>query len=404
MVFPVRSETVSISTAPVTVSPTTGQLEYYGADGYLCKTYPPNFTAPYSPTGTDKNAVALAMSRQVDANGEAIYQGSAMYDGKQYSWYYTQSTGLGFVVNVVTQYICPAGSEGSPSYNCSVIPNSRNNPNECCPCGYAYDAGQRMCVVNLTKITACAAQCPAVAAGEIPFHLDPGGQTCSRPDQCLPPNAIDPSTGKCGPKCPVDPLPPLPKDDLCAQSLEAGRGSDINHACPSLIPEMQKQADCLAAKIRQLALSSPYTGPSATIRNAAYQKHLREVWDKSIEIEEKDMTDEQELACATIIADVDNQKRQHHIKYGPSNKGNEAPHVLGRAIDIPSDVVDALKKRVTNTTFVTFTNCILCIPIAVTTVNDVQDYINNATVNPPACNLKWGGRFKTADPVHFQLP
>ncbi len=38
-------------------------------------------------------------------------------------------------------------------------------------------------MLNPSKIAACGAQCPPVAAGETPYTLDPGGQTCSRPDQ-----------------------------------------------------------------------------------------------------------------------------------------------------------------------------------------------------------------------------
>jgi hypothetical protein len=165
---------------------------------------------------------------------------------------------------------------------------------------------------------------------------------------------------------------------------------------------MQKQAQCLADKIH--ALGQAYTGPSATVRTAAYQKHLLEVWNKSIEIENKDLSDEEELACAAVIANAENEKDWHKIKSDPSSKGSEAPHVLGKAIDIPMGVVDALKARVSNTTFVTITGCIFCIPIAVTTIGDIQDYVNSATVNPPACNLKWGGRFRRIDDVHFQLP
>jgi hypothetical protein len=36
-------------------------------------------------------------------------------------------------------------------------------------------------------------------------------------------------------------------------------------------------------------------------------------------------------------------------------------------------------------------------------IGDVQDYVNNPLVNPPACKLRWGGRFKDYDPVHFDL-
>lgn len=260
----------------------------------------------------------------------------------------------------------------SGQYNC--FRTILSGPNA----GYSGASGS----ITLTQSAICPVATPA-------YTYNPSSGMCERtiPDQC-----------------PVSPLPALPTDDLCAQSLEAGSGSDINHMCPSLTPEMKKQVDCLATKIRQLALPIPYAGPSATIRNAAYQKHLRDVWDKWEEIGNTPMSDEEKLACATIIADVKDHMDRHAFDSAPSKKRNEAPHVLGNAVDIPSEVALELMSRVSNRTFVTFTNCFLCIPIATTTINDVQDYVNNTTVNPPACNLKWGGRFSPVDKVHFQLP
>jgi hypothetical protein len=95
----------------------------------------------------------------------------------------------------------------------------------------------------------------------------------------------------------------------------------------------------------------------------------------------------------------------HHIKHRPSNKGGDAEHVLGNAFDIPESVADALVERATmdkiKPIFETnYPGCISCMHIPLITGN-VQDYISSATVNPPACNLDWGGRFD--DPIHFQL-
>ena len=103
-------------------------------------------------------------------------------------------------------------------------------------------------------------------------------------------------------QCPVGPLPDLPTDN-CSKSLEAGGGKDVNNACSSkLLPEMQKQAQCLADKIHALGL--PYTEPSATVRTEAYQQHLLDVWNKLREIEQTPLSDDEKLACAAVIADV----------------------------------------------------------------------------------------------------
>lgn len=261
-----------------------------------------------------------------------------------------------------------------------------------CPVGFKLDGNRSPNMSNwgpqyTTTTLECIAptRCPAVPKGEPEFTLDADGMTCSREV-----------------KCPIDPLPDLPKDDACTNSLEAGGGKDVNKACPAMTTEMQNQAQCLADKIHRLGI--PYTEPSATIRTEAYQQHLLKVWKKLQEIGK--LKDSDKAACTKIIADVHAHQKTHGIISDPSNKGNNAPHVLGKAIDIPSDVASAIMDRVTNTTFINFNGCLFCTPISITTIGDMQDYVNNPVVNPPPCNLIWGGRFKRRNPdnVHFQLP
>ena len=85
----------------------------------------------------------------------AFFKGNSTYDGKQYSYYYTHQTWPYSVINVVTQYICDAGTDGSPSSVCGTIPNSRNNPNECCPCGYIYSSDDGQCALDASKFAFC---------------------------------------------------------------------------------------------------------------------------------------------------------------------------------------------------------------------------------------------------------
>ena len=205
--------------------------------------------------------------------------------------------------------------------------------------------------------------------------------------------------------CSVDPLPKPPfsgdSDPACTASLEKGAGKDVDHKCPDLTPDMQAGAICLANKIHALAI--PYTEPSATVRTVAYQNHLLAVWNKSEEIENKVWLPGEEQACAAVIANVDNEMARHGIDSDPSSSGDKAPHVLRRAIDIPKSVSKALIAQASTTNTVSMLpGCLSCTTVTMT--GDVEDYVNSATVNPPACNLRWGGRFTPVDRVHFQLP
>ena len=167
---------------------------------------------------------------------------------------------------------------------------------------------------------------------------------------------------------------------------------------------MQAAASCIADKINRAVPSANYTIPSATVRTEAYQNHLLAVWNKSKEIMKKVVTDDGVQACAAVIADTNHEMGHHGITSLPSSRGKQAPHVERRAIDIPEDVVDALKGQVTTiTTMSILPGCLSC---TIVITNDVQDYMRSATVNPPACDsrLRWGGRFTPIDNVHFQLP
>jgi len=168
---------------PLTVPPTSGQLTYYGTgSGFLC------YYDGTSPVGSDEGAVALATARvwSYSIIGFAK-QGSGIYDGKHYSWYMDVPHAYPYnTTYTVAQYVCPEGSKNAspPAYNCGGMPNARNNPNECCPCGYIYDSGQGMCVLSNT---AACTQCPAHASRTSPgapctcdvgYKFDAAGTSC----------------------------------------------------------------------------------------------------------------------------------------------------------------------------------------------------------------------------------
>lgn len=184
-------------------------------------------------------------------------------------------------------------------------------------------------------------------------------------------------------QCTIAPLQPLPANDNCAQSLEIGNGVDVMGACPGLTPEMQQQAQCLANKITSLGIQ--YPGPTATIRSTAYQAHLREIWDKDLAL--KKLTNPTLIqACATRRDEISREKTKHMLRARPA-KPSSSQHEYGNAVDIGRDIASELIERVT------------------TDMSDVEDYVRSPSPNPPACELRWGGRFQdNYDPVHFDLP
>jgi len=295
-----------------------------------------------------------------------------------------------------TPISCPSGSSlDATLMRCVVCPANSTKNGTICTCNDTYepDIAGSACVIAPT-----ANACPAHMSG-LPCACDSG--------------YVPSWWGGCvqAPTCPIDPLPKPPFDGdtnpACTASLEKGRGKDVDNACPPLNPKMTEpnsgQIKCLTDKIRRLGI--PYDGrPSATIRTEAYQQHLLDIWKKSIEIEKTELSFDEVQVCATLIADVANEKKQHGIDAPPSKKNSKAPHVLGNAVDIPKSVVNAMIEKATMADAKAFfPGCIPCLHIPLVT-GDVEDYVNSAAVNPPACNLRWGGRFKPYDPVHFQLP
>jgi len=197
----------------------------------------------------------------------------------------------------------------------------------------------------------------------------------------------------------VPDLTPLPQDDLCAQSLELGHGVDVNGACPQVSDALTKELQCFSNKIATTnALARPpipYAGPTATIRNVAYQAHMQEVWDTFIRLNKPENRSNE--SCQSLREKIVTEKgcgtQGHCIKYRPATFSN---HSTGTAFDVSQSAIDGLVRELTP------------LPPAPMTLAQQLQFQRSAIAgwlaNPATCTLIWGGSFQDPDIFHFQLP
>lgn len=210
--------------------------------------------------------------------------------------------------------------------------------------------------------------------------------------------------------CPVAKLDPLP-NDACTQALENIDSTEAqkDEACGALTNDMQNAVNCFAGKLAQTnnsATGSPIPlVRTSNRRNAAYQKHFRDIWDKMedlVDLMKKDPAMRQ--ACAARRAEIAAEKgcdnagncakcypatttrRSHCLAGEPSPPtANGSSHTNGTAIDADRDqTVDPLQ--------------------AVLSSRNPPETIQGFLDAPPNCNLRWLGPAPNNDPVHFQVP
>ena len=132
------------------------------------------------------------------------------------------------------------------------------------------------------------------------------------PPYCEGPPRYDP--------CPVAPLKPL--TDPISLEHERGRYKGT--------PDLQRvdarvvagQA-CIIQKVAALGGSAPV---SSGYRPAAYQEHLREVWDKWQLLQNNN-----EERCKAVKAQVEEEWAAHALRFQPGTRSN---HNIGMAVDI----------------------------------------------------------------------
>ena len=201
--------------------------------------------------------------------------------------------------------------------------------------------------------------------------------------------------------CPVKDLTPL--DELSKKFGETPEQVELTNKLESgmdgysLLSDATKTAEqCLAGRINTVIDPPSISGykVTSTVRTLAYQKHLREVWDKFLDLQKrvkKDPTIQQ--TCQTLIAKVEGEMglrltqdpqiddctlgRAHCVRYPPAQ--TDPKHTQNIAFDIPLSTVEAFVR-------------LLKQPPPST----VQQKAN-------ACGLNWGGIFAFPDRIHFLL-
>jgi hypothetical protein len=176
--------------------------------------------------------------------------------------------------------------------------------------------------------------------------------------------------------CSIPDLPAIPAPiDACTASLEANNGLP-GPGCPA-VPVMERVGGepCWRRKVNEVG--ALYVAPTSTIRTAAYNKLLQDVWFKYLE--HAAVTDpEQRQACAARRAKVEAEMSKHKIVHEPADNSN---HLTGRAFDDGS------------------------IDFKIALGYDPVRMLRSSSTIPdsPACTLIWGGSWRKRDNVHFEL-
>lgn len=146
-------------------------------------------------------------------------------------------------------------------------------------------------------------------------------------------------------ECPIAPLsdPIIPHDEALAWEFERKNGRVFDY--DNLSTSLQNKLVCME---RETALSGGTSRRESAYRPSAYQRHLREVWDKQKEIDQNwhSLTAAEKESCAYIFNQVAAEMSKHAIQYPPaSNSRHERlpAEAFDLRIDMPSrDRLDAV--------------------------------------------------------------
>ena len=123
--------------------------------------------------------------------------------------------------------------------------------------------------------------------------------------------------------CPVSPLSPI--TDSAAQNFEAGNTVDTTR----LQPALQTALSCFQSAVTA-AGGNTSSFVSSAFRPTAYQNHLREIYDKWLELKNKSLA-----GCSSLKTQVQAEFNKHglgHLKIRPASP--TGPHTTGDAFDV----------------------------------------------------------------------
>ncbi|HEY0666452.1 MAG TPA: hypothetical protein VGD24_10330, partial [Gallionella sp.] len=183
----------------------------------------------------------------------------------------------------------------------------------------------------------------------------------------------------------VEDIPPNGPDVLpLTLELERTKGEGL-----ALLPAAQAGVDCVKTKFPGVTISGG-------TRTVAYQAHLKEVWDKVIELDQiKDPAQIQ--ACKPLRDKIKAHKEcdgGHCIVYPPAT---DSKHPKGTAFDISRNSLASLLGQLRPPPD-------LQLPPLTPAQQRQADVplIADWLASPPPCNLEWGGSY--GDTVHFSIP
>lgn len=165
--------------------------------------------------------------------------------------------------------------------------------------------------------------------------------------------------------------------------LETTLGADL-----ALLPDAQAGVTCITNKYPSASISSG-------TRTEAYQAHLKEIWDKSEELELP--KNKNNAACKSLREKVNAAKGcsgGHCIVFPPAEVSD---HPTGKAFDVSRDTINGLRRTLRP-----------ALPPGTPPLTEEQQHqadiklIADWLASPAACNLVWGGSY--GDIVHFSIP